>query len=522
MRTLAALAVGLLAAAGFAADPPRATVIRNATVVDGTGKPGYRGDVLITGDKITAVGEVGRADGAREIDGAGLVVCPGFIDLHTHCDTGSPSITSKAGRPNANYVWQGCTTAVTGNCGGGPVDVAKYFAELEGGAGTNVIHWATHNTIRTLVVGNADRPPTADEQARMEALVEKAMTDGAWGLSTGLIYNPGIYAKTEEVVGLAKAAAKHGGLYVSHIRHEGAGLLDAVEEALRVGRESGCPVHVSHIKASGKAAWGKSVDAVALIEAAQKKGQKVTADQYPYVASSTSLRAIVVPARYREGGQKEFVARLDDPTTGPKIRADVARELKGDGAARLKIARYAKAPKWQGKSLAEVATAEGKDAVDVALEIERNGGAQVVNFGMSEEDVRVYMKRPWVATASDGGVQVAGDTVPHPRSYGTFPRKIGRYAIEDGVLPLEQAVRSATGLPADILGLADRGYLKPGAFADVVVFDPRAFRDAATFDKPHQYAVGVKWVFVNGSAAIADGTHDPTVLAGKPLRHPSR
>lgn len=515
------LAALTLVAHATAADPPKTTLVRNATILDGTGKLGYAGDLLLTGDRITAVGDAGKVKADREIDGTGLIACPGFIDLHTHCDGG---ITASAkNRANANYVRQGCTTVVTGNCGSGPVDAAKFFAKLEdGGVGTNVIHLAPHNSIREAVMGNSNRPPTADEQAKMEALADKAMAAGTWGLATGLIYNPGTYAKTEEIIGLAKVAARHGGLYASHIRDEGNGLLAAIEEALRVGRESGCPVHVSHIKASGTAAWGKSSEAVALIEAARKKGQPATADQYPYIASSTSLRATVVPTKYREGTTKEFVARIDDPVTGPKLRADVAKSVGGrDGGKRIKLARYAPKPQWQGKSLAEIADAEGKEPVDIVLEVERNGGAQVVNFGMTEEDVRVYMTRPWVATASDGGVQSGGgDTVPHPRSYGTFPRKIGRYAIADGVLPVEQAVRSATGLPADILKLADRGYLKPGAFADVVVFDPKTFRDAATFEKPHQYATGVKWVFVNGVPEVADGKHDPAALAGRALRHP--
>jgi N-acyl-D-amino-acid deacylase len=214
------------------------------------------------------------------------------------------------------------------------------------------------------------------------------------------------------------------------------------------------------------------------------------------------------------------VARLDDPTTGPQIKEAVAKALDGrDGGDRIQIARYAKNPKWQGKKIGEIARAEGKEPVDVVIEIERTGGAQVVNFGMTEEDVRVYMKRPWVATASDGGVQAPGDTVPHPRSYGTFPRKIGRYAIEDGIVSVEQAVRSSSGLPADVLGLTDRGYLKPGQYADVVVFDPKTYRDTATFAKPHQYAAGVKWVFVNGTAVVADGAHRPDALPGRVLRH---
>lgn len=507
-----------LAALALGADPDTNVVLRNATVHDGSGEKAVVADVHIVKDRIQAVGKVGKIDGAKEIDAAGLVVCPGFIDLHTHCDSG---LQAKKTAGNKNYVTQGCTTVVTGNCGSGPVDVAAYFKKLdEQGVGTNVIHLATHNSIREQVMGNENRKPTADEQARMEKLVDQAMTDGAWGLSTGLIYNPGTYSETAEIVGLTKAAAKHKGLYASHIRDEGVGLLTAVEEAIKIGSESGCPVHVSHIKASGKAAHGLSGKAVDLIEAARKKGQAVTADQYPYIASSTSLRAILVPARYREGSTKEYVARYDDPVTGPKLKADVEKALDGrDGGKKIQIARFTHNPKWNGKSISAVAEAEKKEPMDIVLEIERNGGAQVVNFGMTEEDVRVYMQRPWVATASDGGVQTPGDTVPHPRSYGTFPRKIGLYAIEDKVVSVEQAVRSSTGLPADILGLKDRGYLKAGYFADVVVFDPKTYRDTATYDQPHQYAAGVKWVFVNGVPEVADGEHQPDALGGKALRH---
>ncbi|MBA4066702.1 MAG: N-acyl-D-amino acid deacylase [Isosphaera sp.] len=510
-------AVLLVAPAAEPKAPDTEYVFRNATIHDGSGKPGVKGDVHVKGDTIVAVGRVGKVAGATEVDAAGLVICPGFIDLHTHCDPGLPT---KTGRANKNYVAQGCTTVVTGNCGSGPVDAGKFFKTLEeGGVGTNVIHLAPHNSIRSAAMGNANRPPTAAELKKMEDLVDQAMKDGTWGLSTGLIYNPGTYAKTDEIVALAKAAAKHGGLYASHIRDEGGGLLDALEEAVKIGKESGCRVHVSHIKASGKAAWGKSGDAVALIEGFRKKGAEVTADQYPYVASSTSLRATLVPTKYREGSEKEYVARWDDPETGPKLKADVEKALGGrDGGKRIQVARYAPNPKWQGKNLAAIAEAEGKEAIEIVMEIERKGGAQIVNFGMSEEDVRVYMGRPWVATASDGGVQAPGDTVPHPRSYGTFPRKIGRYAIEDGVVPVEFAVRSATGLPADILKLADRGYLKAGQRADVVVFDPAKFRDVATFDKPHQYAAGVKWVLVNGWAAVKDGTYADGVLGGRVLR----
>jgi N-acyl-D-aspartate/D-glutamate deacylase len=288
---------------------------------------------------------------------------------------------------------------------------------------------------------------------------------------------------------------------------------------MTIGKEGGCPVHISHIKASGRAAHGLSARAVALIESARKDGQIVTADQYPYTASSTSLRATLVPSRYREGSEKEYMARYGDPQTGPKLKADLAKAVaeRDDGQA-IQIARYAKQPQWQGLRISEIAKREKKTPLDIVIEIETNGGASIVNFGMNEEDVRIYMKQPWVATASDGSTHLPGASVPHPRSYGTFPRKIGLYSIEEKQVPLEQAIRSASGLPADILRLKDRGYLKAGQFADVVVFDPKTYRDPATYDKPHQLATGVKYVFVNGQAVIENSTHHPDRLPGRPLK----
>lgn len=499
-----------------AADPD--VVLKGGSVHDGTGNTPVVADVHLRGDKIVAVGKVDPPAGAKVIDATGLVVCPGFIDLHTHCD---PAIAGKAGRGAKNYVTQGVTTVVTGNCGSGPVDAAKFLKDVDdGGAGPNVIHQAPHNSIRTQAMGNANRAPTTEELAKMEALVDKAMTDGCWGLATGLIYTPGTYAKTEEIIALAKTAAKHGGHYASHIRNEGTNLLTAIDEAIRIGKEAGCPVHVSHIKASGADAHGLSTRAIAAVEAARKAGMTVTADQYPYIASSTSLAATIVPTRYRDGTGKEYIARWDDPDVGPKLKAAVESALRERrNGQNLQIARYTPKPVWQGKRISEVAEAEKRTPVEIVVEIEKNGGASVVNFGMNETDVRAYMKQPWVATASDGGIHSPGPTVPHPRSYGTFPKKVGRYAVEDHVVSLEQAVRSCCGLPADILRLKDRGYLKAGSFADVLVFDPKAYRDTATFDKPHQYAAGVKWVFVNGKAEVANGEHKPDVLAGKALRH---
>jgi N-acyl-D-aspartate/D-glutamate deacylase len=503
-----------------AADPVSAdVVIKNATIHDGAATRGYVGDVAISGDKIVGVGKVQVAGSPRVIDGTGLIVAPGFIDLHTHCDGADTGVLQPRHRLNKCYLTQGVTTVVTGNCGSGPWDVKDFYSKLDAnGVGTNVVHLVPHNSVRSRVMGNPNRIPTDDELSRMEALVETGMKDGAWGMATGLIYTPGTYAKTDEIIALAKVVAKHRGIYASHIRHEDVRLIEAIEEALRIGREAMLPVHISHIKASGRRAWGKSADAVGVIQKARADGQAVTADQYPYVASSTSLAATVVPTRYRDGTSKEYRARLDDPEKGPQIRKAVAESLAGrDGGKTIQIARYRPNPKWQGQTLAAIAAADKKDPVDLVIEIEKAGGASIVNFGMSEEDVRLYMKQLWVATASDGSSQIPGDTVPHPRSYGTFPRKIARYCLQDGVLPIEQAIRSASGLPADVLGLKDRGYLKPGQIADIVVFDPRDYRDVATFEKPHQYSTGVRYLFVNGKAVI-DAGECKEVLAGKPLR----
>jgi N-acyl-D-aspartate/D-glutamate deacylase len=494
-------------------------VLRGATLYDGTDKPGVKGDVAIAGERIVAVGSFEIKGKPRILDAAGLVVTPGFIDLHTHSDS---ALQQPETRGNKNYLLQGVTTVITGNCGGGPLNVTEYFRKLEaGGIGSNLIHLVPHNDVRRAAMGNANRAPTAKEVEKMEQLVDAGMKAGAWGMSTGLIYNPGTYAKTDEIISLAKVVARHGGLYASHIRNEGVELLESTQEALTIGKEAGIPVHISHMKATGKNNWGKSAEQIALIEKARKAGQVVTADQYPYIASSTSLSALVIPSRYREGTQEDYLARIKDAEKNSDMRSAIVKMMNGrNGGESLRVARYSKKKEWQGRSLADIARAEKREVVDVILEIERNGGAGMVSFGMSEEDVRLIMKQPFVATASDSGSMVIADTVPHPRGYGTFPRKVGFYCRKEGVISLEHALRSCNGLPADILQLPERGYLKPGFYADLVVFDPATFIDKAIFDKPHQYADGVRWLFVNGKLAIEDGTVTKT-LAGKVLRHKS-
>jgi N-acyl-D-amino-acid deacylase len=487
-------------------------VLRGGTIYDGV-RDGFTGDVAIKKGRIVAVGATEYAGNPQFLECGGLVVAPGFIDLHNHSDR--PIVTA-ATRANVNFVTQGCTTIVTGNCGFGPVDVGKYYDEIDlHGAGTNVAHLLPHGDLRDAVFGKVDRVPTTSELEKMCELADRAMRAGAWGMSTGLIYVPGTYAKTEEIAAVATVVGRHGGIYASHIRNEGRDLLQAVEEAIQIGREGKLPVHVSHFKASGRDAWGTLHVAAELIEKARTAGARVTADQYPYIASSTSLEATLLPAWSREGGRKEIEKRLADPATRAKIRAEIVQSLVNK--VRVQIAGYGPRRDWVGKSLDEIAAAEKREVADVVLEMESHGGARIVNFGMNEDDVRAAMRLPWVATASDGSAKVPDGDQPHPRNFGTFTRKIGLYAVKDGVVTLREAIRSSTSLPAEILGLSDRGLLRAGYAADIVVFDPKTIIDRATYDHPYRYSEGMRYVFVNGTAALADGT--PTgALAGKALR----
>ena len=484
--------------------------------MDGTGSPAQHGDVAIVGDRIVAVGQFTPGTIGETIDCTGLIVAPGFIDLHNHSDE---AIVTDATRTAENYIRQGCTTLVTGNCGGGAVDVEKYLADIEQhGAGTNIAHLIPHGSTRTLVLGRRQVDPTPEELAKLQELVDRGMQAGAWGMATGLIYIPGAYAKIDELAALTQVVGRHGGIYASHIRSEDSALLDAVTEAIEIGRRAQTPVHISHFKASGKPYWGMVRASAKLVEDARAAGQTVTADQYPYTASSTSLEAMLLPDWAREGGRAATAERLADPAALERIKPAVQQSL--DERPHVRIVSYKPKPAYTGRAIHEIAAEENRPQLDVALEVMREGSPAAINFGMTEEDVRFVMQRDWVATASDGSVKAPSGEMVHPRSFGTFPRKIGHYAVREQVLPLEQAVRSATGLPAEILGLTDRGTLRPGQFADVAIFDPQKIVDGATFEKPFESPAGIPWVIVNGKVAVKNG--EPTKsLSGRALRHAS-
>lgn len=510
------LAIGCIAQAGWAQTIDADILLVGGQVVDGSGGPAVRGDVAIRGDRIVAVGDFQPGRVGRTIDCTGLIVAPGFIDLHNHSDS-DESILAPQNRAAGNYIAQGCTTLVTGNCGGGKLPVGKYLAALEAdGVGANVAHLIPHGEVRSAVLGRRQADPTAVQLDEMRRLVAQAMEEGAWGMSTGLIYVPSSYGKLEELAALAAVVAENGGIYASHIRSEESGLLDAVEEALEIGRRGGCPVHISHLKVTGKPYWGNVRAAMKLVEQAQAAGQTVTADQYPYIASSTSLAAMLLPDWAREGSQGDVSARLADPEQLERVRPFVEQALLE--RPHIRLVAYKPKPQYAGRALHEIAAEEGRKIIDVAIEVIREDSPAAINFGMDEADVRFVMQAPWVATASDGSVKEPSGAMVHPRSFGTFPRKIGLYAIREKVLPLEQAVRSSSGLPADILGMSDRGYVRAGQFADIVAFDPAKIIDGATFEKPFEPPSGIRWVFVNGVAAVAEGKGTGS-LSGRALRH---
>jgi N-acyl-D-amino-acid deacylase len=482
-------------------------LIRHARVIDGTGNPWFRADVGIKDGKIVAIG---RLDGpaVKTIDAAERVLAPGFIDVHTHVEDDIEKV------PRAdNFLLDGVTSVITGNCGGSNLNLAEWFAKLETlGIGINVGSLIGHNTVRAEVMGTANRAASPEEIQRMQALIEKAMEDGAVGFSTGLIYIPGTYASTEEVVALAKAAGKHGGTYASHMRDEGEHVLEAITEAVTVGREAGMPIELSHFKIDNRRLWGMSDMSIALVEKFRREGVDVVVDQYPYDHSSTNL-GITLPSWALADGREKIRERLEDKPTREKIAAEMEQTLHRlgqDDYSYVTLASFAGNKEYEGKTIAEINALKGRPAniraqIDTIFDIMLDGGAQAVYHSMGDKDLEIILRYPNTAIASDGGVREFGSGVPHPRSYGTNARVLAEYTVQRGVITLDDAIRRMTSLPARTFHLGDRGAIREGAAADLVLFDPARVKDKATYDRPHQYSEGFDYVIVNGKIAVENG-----------------
>ena len=506
----------VLAAAGFAlllGLPQPSGVARydlaivGGRVLDGSGAAPRRADVAIVKDHIAVVGTVAAQDAREVIDARGLIVAPGFIDVHTHADNLEEQPLAE------NFVRMGVTTIVAGNCGSSALDVGEALNGItRSGAAINFATLIGHNTVRTAVMGSANRLPTITELAKMRSLVWRAMADGAVGFSTGLQYVPGTYAKAPEVIDLARVAGDAGGVYATHMRNEGTELEAAVEESLRVGFTTGARVQISHLKVDSPSRWGASEKALAMIDAARARGVDVMADQYAYTAASSTL-GIRFPSWALEGGQQAIAARLNDPAQWARIRKEMMGLLAERGLSDLSfavVASHAADPLLNGLTMKQVAARlQQSDGADAQLEAARAmmlaGGASMVYHFMSDQDVERIMRHPYVGFASDSGLLSPGRGVPHPRGYGNAARVLGEYVRKRHVLPLEEAVRKMTSLPARHFRLERRGLLKEGFAADVVVFDAATIRDAATFEKPHQYAEGIPYVLVNGVVVVRKG-----------------
>lgn len=496
-------------------------LIAGGRVVDGTGKPAFVADVAIKDGKIARVGDV-TGTATTRIDARGLVVAPGFIDVHTHSDDIAEKLPT-----SDHFLRMGVTSIVVGNCGGSKLDVAKFFADIETKhVSPNVATLIGHNTVREAAMhGIFDRAPTAAEMAEMKRLVEQAMKDGAVGLSTGLIYLPGTFSQTEEIIELAKVTSPYGGIYASHMRSESGKILDAINELLRIAREAHVRAEVSHIKLSGENAWGKTKEVIALLDQARADGIRVTQDQYAYTASSTKLRQLI-PDEAFDGGMETFNAILADPKRKAELVAKMKRNILGRGRmdyAYAVVASFRGDGTLNGMNIVEAAKRlRGSDSLDdqieVILEIERRGGAQGVFHGINEQDLQTFMQQPTTMIASDSGERVFGEGVPHPRGYGNNARVLGRYVRELHVLTLEEAVRKMTSLPAEQFQLRGRGKLQEGFAADVAIFDPEKVGDPSTYKDPHHYAVGFAHVLVNGVPVIRDGEHTGA-RPGMALRH---
>jgi N-acyl-D-amino-acid deacylase len=485
-------------AASPAAQPPFDLLIRHGQVIDGSGSPAAAADVGIRGGRIVAVGALGDAGATRVVDATGLTVTPGFIDVHSHASTGLAG-ELKEGR---QLLAQGITTVGLNPDGGGPIDIKTQRATYERQhVGVNVMLYVPHGSIRREVLGMADRAPTATELDRMIALVRAGMQDGAIGLSSGLYYAPGSYAQLDEVIAMARVAGEAGGVYESHVRDEAdynIGVVAAVDEVIRVSEEAHLPGIVAHMKALGPASWGLSKTLVAHIQQARDRGVDVWADQYPYDASGTGIVGALIPRWAEVGGRSEMLKRIDGRDR-ERLLADVRKNFeRRGGPEKLVISFYTPNRSLEGRTIAQVAKAMKRPPEEAVLDLLVKGDASLVSFNMSESDIELIMKQPFTMTCTDGDLVAFGIGKPHPRGNGAFARKIRVYVNERHVIDLPFAIRSMTSLPASVFGLKDRGAIRPGAAADVLVMDPAKVKDAATYTEPHQMSQGIVYAIVNG------------------------
>lgn len=496
-------------------------LIVNGKIIDGTGNSWYYADVAVKNGKIAAIGKLQGATAAKTIDAKRMIVAPGFIDVHAHIEGGVFE------RPTAdNYIHDGVTTVITGNCGGSADDIKTFFMKLDSmKTSINIATLAGHNTIRRQVMGLDDRLASPAEQRQMEDKTAQAMREGAVGLSTGLIYLPGMFSATDEVVGLARTAAQYNGVYASHIRNEENGVTAAINEAIQIGRLTGIPVQISHFKVSHKANWGRSAETLALVEAARKEGLDVTIDQYPYTASSTNL-GVRLPDWAMAGGPDSQKARITNPAQRQLIIAGMLQQLKEykyKNYSFAVVASHAADTTLNGKSITEINKLKGRkpkarEEAETILDMMLAGGAQMVYHGMLEDDVRYFLKYPFNMIGADGGV-ATGRGMPHPRSYGTNARVLGKYVREEQLVTLEEAIRRMTSLPAQKFQLKDRGLLKEGMAADIVIFNENEVTDKATFEQPHQFSAGFYYVSVNGLLPVDNGRHTG-IRSGVTLKGP--
>jgi len=492
-------------------------ILRGGRVVDGTGNPAYFADVAVKDGRVAAIGKI-TGDAKTEIDAKGLLVAPGFIDVHTHAEDVEELPLAE------NFVRMGVTTLVLGNCGGSVLNVGAFFRRMEQTNFTpNIATLIGHGTVRRQAMGGSfDRSPTADELEKMKALVEHAMKEGAVGLSTGLIYLPGTFAKTEEIIELARVASAYGGIYASHMRDEGTGIFESLDELFRIAREANIRAEISHIKLSGNAAWGQPKKVISAIEAARATGLDITQDQYVYTASSTGISQLV-PESARESGK--FEERLANRVEKAKIVSEMKARLKRgarEDYSYAMIADYKHDRSLNGLSIVEAAkkvrSADSlDDQIELILDIKKNGGASGVFHGINEDDLQTFLRPPNTMFASDSGVRRYQEGVPHPRGYGNNARVLARYVRELKLLPLEDAIRRMTSLPATTFRLKSRGQLREGAWADILVFDLNAVQEHAAFKDPHHYATGFRYVFVNGMEVVRNDVHTKT-RPGRALR----